>query len=148
MTKNMLVWWFFCCLQIFVAIVGYHKGFFSYLAAADVTFISFFILIVHLVTFLIIGYYTWKKDKSGAEALWFVSDAQLGMGMAGTLVGFILMFKEAFTGNVTVENLKPIIDAVASGLGTANWTTLVGLISALVIKALLVNLESIKDEQK
>lgn len=148
MTKNMLIWWFFCCLQVFAAIIGYHKGFFSYLAVADVTYISFFILIAHTVAFAILGYYTWKKDKSCDESLWYVSDAQLGLGMAGTLVGFIIMFREAFGSNISVENLKNIIDAIATGLGTANWTTLIGLLSALILKALLVNLESIKDEQK
>lgn len=141
MTQAMLIWWFFFCLQVFAAVLGFHFGILDMIIAADPTFISLFILIVHAVTVLIIGYYTYKKDLSNIEPLWFVSETQLGLGMVGTLVGFIIMFSGAFAVGISPENIKNVITAIALGVGTAIWTTLVGLSSGLIIKALLVNLE-------
>lgn len=141
MTHAMLIWWFFFCLQVFGALVGYHFDVFNMIVAADPTFISMFILIIHAVTVLLIGYYTYKRDLSNIEPLWFVSETQLGLGMIGTLVGFIIMFGGAFSGTISTENIKIIITSIALGVGTAIWTTLVGLSSGLIIKALLVNLE-------
>lgn len=137
----MLIWWFFFCLQIFGALVGFHFDVLDMIIAADPTYISIFILCIHAVTVLIIGYYTYTRDLSNIEPLWFVSETQLGLGMVGTLVGFIIMFSGAFAVGITPENIKNVITAIALGVGTAIWTTLVGLSSGLIIKALLVNLE-------
>lgn len=141
MTHAMLIWWFFFCLQAFAALIGFHFNIFHMIMVADPTFISMFILLIHTVTVLLIGYYTYKRDLSNIEPLWFVSETQLGLGMIGTLVGFIIMFSGAFSGTISTENIKNIITAIALGVGTAIWTTLVGLSSGLIIKALLVNLE-------
>lgn len=141
MTQAMLIWWFFFCLQIFGAVIGFHFDVLDMIIAADPTYISLFILCIHAVTVLIIGYYTYKRDLSNLEPLWFVSETQLGLGMVGTLVGFIIMFSGAFATGLTAENIKTVITAIALGVGTAIWTTLVGLTSGLIIKALLVNLE-------
>lgn len=141
MTHAMLIWWFFFCLQIFGTVVGFHFDVLDMIIAADPTYISILILCIHFVTVLIIGYYTYKRDLSNIEPLWFVSETQLGLGMVGTLVGFIIMFSGAFAVGITPENIKNVITAIALGVGTAIWTTLVGLTSGLIIKALLVNLE-------
>jgi hypothetical protein len=141
MTQAMLIWWFFFCLQIFGAVIGFHFDVLDMIIAADPTYISLLILCIHAVTVLIIGYYTYKRDLSNLEPLWFVSETQLGLGMVGTLVGFIIMFSGAFATGLTAENIKTVITAIALGVGTAIWTTLVGLTSGLIIKALLVNLE-------
>lgn len=146
MTHAMLIWWFFLCLQVFGAGVGIHFGVLDMILVADPTYISVFILIVHTITVLIIGYYTYRADLSNVEPLWFVSETQLGLGMLGTLVGFIIMFSGAFASGVSVENIKAVITSIALGVGTAVWTTLVGLASGLIIKALLVNLEKTRDE--
>lgn len=141
MTHAMLIWWFFFCLQIFGTVVGFHFDVLDMIIAADPTYISILILCIHFVTVLIIGYYTYKRDLINIEPLWFVSETQLGLGMVGTLVGFIIMFSGAFAVGITPENIKNVITAIALGVGTAIWTTLVGLTSGLIIKALLVNLE-------
>lgn len=146
MTHAMLIWWFFFCLQVFGLIVGIHFNVFDMIIAADPTYISMFILVVHAVTVILIGYYTYKKDLRDIEPLWFVSETQLGLGMVGTLVGFIIMFSGAFAIGITPENIKNVITAIALGVGTAIWTTLVGLSSGLIIKALLVNLEKTNEQ--
>lgn len=141
MTQAMLIWWLFFCLQVFAAVLGFHFGILDMIIAADPTYISIFILIVHVVTVLNIGYYTYKRDLNNIEPLWFISETQLGLGMIGTLVGFIIMFSGAFGTGISAENIKNVITAIALGVGTAIWTTLIGLSSGLIIKALLVNLE-------
>lgn len=146
MTQAMLIWWFFFCLQAFGLIVGIHFNVIDMILAADPTYISMFILVVHAVTVVLIGYYTFKKDLHNLEPLWFVSETQLGLGMIGTLVGFIIMFSGAFATGITPENIKNVITAIALGVGTAIWTTLVGLSSGLIIKALLVNLEKTNEQ--
>ena len=146
MTHAMLIWWFFFCLQVFGLIVGIHFNVFDMIIAADPTYISMFILVVHAVTVILIGYYTYKKDLRDVEPLWFVSETQLGLGMVGTLVGFIIMFSGAFSVGITPDNIKNVITAIALGVGTAIWTTLVGLSSGLIIKALLVNLEKTNEQ--
>lgn len=146
MTQAMLIWWLFFCLQVFGAVIGYHFDILNMIIAADPTYISMFILLIHAVTVLVIGYYTYKKDLSNTDSLWFVSETQLGLGMIGTLVGFIIMFSGAFSGVISTENIKNIITSIANGVGTAIWTTLVGLSSGLIIKALLVNLEKTNEQ--
>ena len=141
MTQAMLIWWLFFCLQVFGLFVGLHFNLIDMVVAADPTHISIFILLIHFITVLLIGYYTYRRDLSNIDPLWFVSETQLGLGMIGTLIGFIIMFGGAFSGSISAENIKSIITAIASGVGTAIWTTLIGLSSGLIIKALLVNLE-------
>lgn len=110
------------------------------LMKADPTFISVSILVLHVFTVFWIGYKTWKRDKD-TYLLWFIAEVQMGLGMLGTLVGFVIMFAGAFAMGFGVENIKGIITAIALGTGTAVWTTLVGLGSSLILKTLTVNLE-------
>lgn len=63
--------------------------------------------------------------------------------MVGTLVGFITVLSTAF-GDVDAANpeqLKQILSVIATGMGTALVTTLVGLVSSLILKTQLVQLE-------
>lgn len=148
MTKNVLVWWLLACLQAFGAAIAYHYGIFGILQIADPTYISFFILFIHVVVTLWIGYLTYKKDNSNNEILWFASETQLGLGMLGTLIGFIIMFSGVFGHEITPENLKDAIASIAVGVSTAIWTTLVGLASGMILKTLIINLERTNGGQK
>lgn len=141
MTKNVLIWWLFTCLQVFGAGIAYYYGIFYILQVSDPTYISFFILSIHLFTVLWIGYLTYKENNNNNEILWFISDTQLGLGMLGTLIGFIIMFSGVFGKEITAENLKDVIASIALGVSTAIWTTLVGLASGLILKTLIINLE-------
>lgn len=141
MTKSVLVWWLFACLQVFGAAIAYYYGIFGILQIADPTYISFSILILHVITVIWIGVLTYKADNSKNEILWFISETQLGLGMLGTLIGFIIMFSGVFGHEITPENLKDAIASIAVGVSTAIWTTLVGLASGLILKTLTINLE-------
>lgn len=148
MTKNVLVWWLFFCLQVFGAALAQYYGIFAILQVADPTYISFFILSIHSIMVLWIGYLTYREDNSKNEILWFVSETQLGLGMLGTLIGFIIMFSGVFGNEITPDNLKDAIASIAVGVSTAIWTTLVGLASGLILKTLIINLERTDVKQK
>lgn len=141
MTKNVLIWWLFTCLQVFGAAIAYYYGIFYILQVADPTYISFFILSIHVFTVIWIGYLTYKENNNNNEILWFISETQLGLGMLGTLIGFIIMFSGVFSNEITAETLKDAIASIAIGVSTAIWTTLVGLASGLILKTLIINLE-------
>ena len=67
----------------------------------------------------------------------------LSLGMVGTLIGFIVVLSSAF-GSIDVANpaeLKQVIASLATGMGTALVTTLVGLVHSIVLKVQLVQLE-------
>ena len=67
----------------------------------------------------------------------------LTIGMTGTFIGLILMFGESFN-SIDVTNptsMKNVVTDVASGLSTALYTTLVGLVCSTLLKLQLINLE-------
>ena len=129
--------------------VLYQFGFVDYLMKTDVTYLSFIIFGVSQVANAVLLHksYQQKKGVSFQEdrygPLWFTSDALLSLGMVGTLVGFITVLSTAF-GDVDAANpeqLKQILSVIATGMGTALVTTLVGLVSSLILKTQLVQLE-------
>ena len=76
---------------------------------------------------------------------WFIAESCLALGMVGTVTGFLFMLGTAFE-NIDVTNAKTLQDALAmmaTGMSTALYTTLIGLISSLIIKVQLVNYETI-----
>ena len=141
MTKKMLVWWTLFCLQLFGFFIAYKFSFYSLLIVADPTFISYGIILFHIITFGFLGYYTYKENTSHNDTFWFISEAQLAFGMLGTLVGFVIMFSAVFSGTPTIELIKSSIALISVGVSTALWTTIVGLVSSIILKASLVNLE-------
>jgi len=64
----------------------------------------------------------------------------LSLGMIGTVVGFIYMLTTVFI-DLNVEDTASVQEALgmmATGMGTALWTTLVGLIASVLLKLQLV----------
>ena len=74
------------------------------------------------------------------EKLWFMAEVMVALGMIGTVTGFILMFGEAFAALDTSDpaSISAVLTDMASGLGVALVTTLVGLVSSFALKAELV----------
>ena len=90
--------------------------------------------------------YQWKDIVNGPDdypttrMLWFASEAVMSLGMVGTLIGFILVLVQAFSGlNVAdLGSVKTTMSLMANGMGTAIVTTLAGLIVGMFIKFQLV----------
>ena len=146
--KSLLKWWLIFCLTLLGLCTCVYFNIHKDLYAADVTRLSFFIISIFICTSIWIGTKTYKVGilqdyEQKSDVGWFISESCLALGMVGTVTGFLIMLGTAFA-NVDVTNaatLQQALSDMAIGMSTALWTTLVGLVSSLIIKVQLVNLE-------
>ena len=146
--KKLLKWWLIFCLTILGFGTLYHFEVHSLLYYADVTKLSFLIIIIFMFTSIWIGRKTFDLETTSVvddtiDVGWFVAESCLALGMVGTVTGFLYMLGTAFE-NIDVTNATTLQDALASmarGMSTALYTTLTGLIASLIIKVQLVNYE-------
>ena len=150
---SLLKWWLIFCLTILGAGVSVYFNIHIHIYNADVTKLSFLIMIIFFCTSIWIGGKTYKLEKyadyeQSTSVGWFIAESCLALGMVGTVIGFLLMLGTAFS-NIDVSNsasLQKALGFMAVGMSTALYTTLVGLICSLIIKVQLVNLEVAIDE--
>ena len=146
--KSLLKWWLIFCLTLLGLCTCVYFNIHKDLYAADVTRLSYLIISIFLCTSIWIGTKTYKVGirqdyNQKSDVGWFISESCLALGMVGTVTGFLIMLGTAFA-NVDVTNaatLQQALSDMAIGMSTALWTTLVGLVSSLIIKVQLVNLE-------
>jgi len=146
--KSVLKWWLIFCITLLGLCTCIYFNIHKDLYAADVTRLSFLIISIFICTSVWIGSKTYKVGirqdyDQKSDVGWFVSESCLALGMVGTVTGFLIMLGTAFE-NVDVTNaatLQQALSDMATGMSTALWTTLVGLVSSLIIKVQLVNLE-------
>ena len=146
--KSLLKWWLIFCLTMIGLGASVYFDVHKHLYEADVTRLSYVIIFIFACTSLWIGSKTYqvsvKEDYSqSSEVGWFIAESCLALGMVGTVTCFLIMLGTTFT-NIDVTNAATLQQALADmavGMSTALWTTLVGLISSLIIKVQLVNLE-------
>ena len=120
----------------------------SQLYYADVTKLSFLIIIIFIFTSVWIGRKTYELEITSIvddkiDVGWFIAESCLALGMVGTVTGFLYMLGTAFE-NIDITDATTLQDALASmakGMSTALYTTLTGLIASLIIKVQLVNYE-------
>ena len=146
--KSLLKWWLIFCITLLGLSTCVYFNIHKDLYAADVTRLSFFIISIFICTSVWIGSKTYKVGigqdyDQKSDVGWFISESCLALGMVGTVTGFLIMLGTAFE-NVDVSNaatLQQALSDMAIGMSTALWTTLVGLVTSLIIKVQLVNLE-------
>jgi len=146
--KSLLKWWLIFCLTLLGLCICVYFNIHKDLYAADVTRLSYLIISIFICTSIWIGTKTYKVEiqqdyDQKSDVGWFISESCLALGMVGTVTGFLIMLGTAFE-NVDVTNaatLQQALSDMAIGMSTALWTTLVGLVSSLIIKVQLVNLE-------
>jgi len=155
MKALLLRWWLFLCVQGAVFAIANHFGFFQDLFDKDPTRIGFGILIILVVTSIWIGQKVYKLSRldvtppmkeeltNDLSIQWFIAESCLVLGLVGTVCGFILMLGTAFV-DIDVSNIQSMQNALSLmsiGMSAALYTTLMGLLSSLVIKIQLVNVE-------
>ena len=155
MKALLLKWWLFLCVQGAVLAIANHFGFFQDLFEKDPTRIGFGILGILLVTSIWIGKKVYKLSRLNVTATmkeelvndlsiqWFIAESCLVLGLVGTVCGFIIMLGTAFV-NIDVGNILSMQNALSQmsiGMSAALYTTLMGLLSSLIIKIQLVNVE-------
>jgi len=148
--RSLLKWWLMFCLIILGIGISIFYDLHIQLFNEDITKISFIILAVFGITTAWIGKYTYDDSKlqigtqyGSIDVGWFVAESCLALGMIGTVTGFLYMLGQTFIG-IDVTNaltLQNALMTMAKGMSTALYTTLIGLISSLLIKVQLVNLE-------
>ena len=146
--KSILKWWLIFCITLLGLCTCVYFNIHKDLYAADVTRLSYLIISIFICTSVWIGTKTYKVSiqqdyDQKSDVGWFISESCLALGMVGTVTGFLIMLGTAFE-NVDVSNaatLQQALSDMATGMSTALWTTLVGLVSSLIIKVQLVNLE-------
>ncbi len=142
-------WWFIFSLTVVGFLFALSYGYVKMLAQVDQTYLSYVCLILFLLSSLFIGVMSWNPDvetiKRHLPLCWFSSELMLGLGMIGTLAGFMMMITGAFaTGSLDMsnaENARLLLSNMAVGFSTAAVTTLVGLSCNLITKLQLINLE-------
>lgn len=150
----MLRWWFLVVAELVGFTAAGLTGALHKLWAADVTHLSIICLFVLVLSTGFIGWITYQLEiaddtawnheqvlarmKLHANACWFTSEALMGIGMVGTIFGFLIMLNDAFTGSMQAQE---VMLRAAPGLGTMCVTTAVGLICSMFVKAQLTNLE-------
>ena len=146
--RKLLKWWLIFCLTLLGFGTLYHFNMHSQLYYADVTKLSFLIIIIFVFTSVWIGRKTYDLESTSViddkiDVGWFIAESCLALGMVGTVTGFLYMLGTAFE-NIDITDATTLQDALASmakGMSTALYTTLTGLIASLVIKVQLVNYE-------
>ena len=146
--KSVLKWWLIFCVTILGIGTCLYFDIHKNLYEADITRLSFLILIIFGCTSVWIGSMTYRVGvlqdyNQRSDVGWFISESCLALGMVGTVTGFLIMLGTAFA-DVDVSNavtLQKALSEMVVGMSTALWTTLVGLVCSLIIKVQLVNLE-------
>lgn len=72
--------------------------------------------------------------RAPVELGWYFVDILIRMGLIGTIVGFILIFASLSGGpKPDSENIQELLLSMSGGMGTALYTTLLGLVSATIL---------------
>ena len=137
---KLVKWLIVTCALVLVTFAGVKTGFLPKILSMDTTFITTLILSVFVLAHFTIPYMTTNWSSKLEDEMWFVAEALVSVGMIGTVVGFTMLFGEAF---ITVDTSDPVsmsnvISDIAMGMGTALITTLAGLVCSLTLKAELV----------
>ena len=157
MRKIFLRWWILCCLML-LGIGGlFWTEFFTYLWDTDLSKLSFVILGMLGVCTVYIGNLTSKVSRgelnlassTELKPLWFLSEVMIGLGLAGTLIGFFWVLTNSFSAIdvADIDAIKLAMKEIGGGVGTAVLTSLVGIVSSMLTKFQLVNLEHGRDRK-
>ena len=146
--SKLLKWWLIFCLTLLGFGTLYYFNMHTLLYYADVTKLSFLIIIIFIFTSVWIGRKTYDLEITSVtddkiDVGWFIAESCLALGMVGTVTGFLYMLGTAFE-KIDITDATTLQDALASmakGMSTALYTTLTGLIASLIIKVQLVNYE-------
>jgi hypothetical protein len=160
-TKNMKVFkrWFLMSVLVTVAGVALaHFGVIQDIYDTDISRLSSIIAGLYVIGSVLLGYTSYRVGSHHSLTRntehrlylgWFIAEVMMVLGLAGTVIGFIVLFNGNFKdiSFTDPDSIKDIIIAIASGMGVALYTTLVGIFGSLLLKMQLVSIEVAIDEQ-
>lgn len=139
-----LQWWFIFCSSLMFTFLTWYFGILDILYINDFTYISWCIILIYYIFSLRIGHKIYQLYHGEIDTFfnfeWYISEMCVNLGMIGTVIGFIFMLSTAFIALdfENTETLQLALSSMAMGMGTALWTTLVGLICSVLLKIQLV----------
>jgi hypothetical protein len=149
--KIFLRWWLFISILSAALAYGFNTGAFHTLWDIDFTKISFLIIGLLALSSIFCGRIAWRlssylnqknydinlvKDiERDVDASWFVSDLFFTIGMVGTVIGFIVMLSGFDSIDFSnPDTTRQMISSLGSGMSTALYTTLTGLVCSVLLK--------------
>ena len=161
MKKTFMRWYLFTTVIGCGVPIMWYTGTFHDIFNADVTKISFVIYAVFVVSVLLAGVASFRvskrptllvQDVDGSylrktgkyvDICWFLSETMMTLGLIGTVAGMIYLFGQIFVeiDPSNPDDLKEALSHMATGLSTAMYTTICGMVGAMVSKILLMNIE-------
>lgn len=146
--KNTLKWYVVATLIVLMTGGMFGTGIMETVWYADVTKISFLILAIFGIASVKCGSDIYRHEKTGSlhkrdvELGWFASETLLALGMTGTVIGFIIIMKDFMYIDVQdVSSIEAMIKSLGSGISTALYTTLFGLVTSIILKVQYFMLE-------
>jgi len=147
-----LRWWLIFWLSVAAALTAGALGFYPYLWRSDASWLSWACFAVYALMTCFVGQLT-RQARRGSQAFaehlplcWFAANTLLGLGMIGTLIGFMLLL-QSIHGVGANPDMQKILAAMMVGFSTAGLTTIVGLTCSLLLKLQLINLQyQLRDE--
>jgi len=145
--QTQLKWYAILCSSVLLLFLAYYYGFAEQLYNADITKLSWIIIGIFFIMSLKTGVTLHTKRTGTTDFEWFMAESMLSLGMVGTVVGFIYMLSVVFN-TIDINQINTVqaaLSQMATGMGTALWTTLVGLIFSLIYKTQLVVIDDNRD---
>lgn len=146
-----LRWWLIFWLSVGGAVAAWRLGFYPYLWRSDASFLSWACLGLYLLMTAFVGQITAQSRRGNQDfqrhlpLCWFAANTLLGLGMIGTLIGFMLLL-QSIQGVGANPDMQKLLSAMMAGFSTAGLTTIVGLVCSLLLKLQLINLQYLADE--
>ncbi len=151
----LLRWWLLFVLIVVGGIFAFSFNAYSHVYDKDATKLSFLIIAIFVIMTCKCGFISYKlaifkttKERiediiSASNVGWFFSDLCLSIGMIGTVVGFIMMLTGFASADPSdVQSVQNLMSSMSSGMSTALYTTLVGLICSSLLKLQYFNIDN------
>ena len=151
MNKVFQRWYLFVMVYACGLYALWNKGVFVDIYENDVTKLTFVIYGLFIISSGLLGWVSYKlkpgpkvfKHTKFTDMCWFLSEAMMTLGLIGTVAGMIFLFGMIF-GDIdpsVPEDLKNALGHMATGLSTAMYTTIVGMVGSLLTRVQLMNIE-------
>jgi hypothetical protein len=161
-----LRWLLVTTLSSVAMVILWQAGVLGEIWSVDSSYLSAVTLAFFWVVTIICGHATWRAcdaglwwntaydrrrelfDLRGREELgWFGSEMCLVLGMMGTIVGFIMMLSGFNALDLSnVQTIQGLLSDLGKSMGTALYTTIVGLVCGSILKIQCFNLARVLDK--
>lgn len=145
-----LRWWLIASVVVVSSLIGVQQGLFISMWTLDKSHLGAVILVLFYLCSSFVGHLTYQAYRKRfdevlkhVDALYFTAKSLFYIGLAGSLIGFILVL-QSLRNPIDFANpasLQTVITEVCLGLSTACISSLVGLVTGQLLQLQLINME-------